>query len=69
MYNLEIRKIINQVPPVITPMEESMKKIYELEHDQNRNPKPDILKLREMEANKQLKKDPSHSNKNTDDLN
>ena len=50
-------------------MEESMKKIYELEHDQNRNPKPDILKLREMEANKQLKKDPNHSNKNTDDLN
>ena len=57
---------------MITPMEESMKKILELEHDQNsqnRNPKPEILKLSEMEANKKLKKDPNHSNKNTDYLN
>lgn len=66
---LEIRKILNQVPPVVIPRDESKRKIYEIEHDQNVMPKPDVLKLKEIESIQKLKKDPNFSNKNTNGLN
>lgn len=40
----EVRKIIQTIPPVIFDRETSMKRIYELEHENNKNPKPTLVK-------------------------
>jgi hypothetical protein len=41
-----LRKIINEVPPVVLPLEESKKRIYELDFqsDTSKQPKPELNK-------------------------
>ncbi len=46
------------IPPIITPKEESVKKILELEFMDNKTPKPELRKF----------KDENISNKNVDQL-
>jgi hypothetical protein len=53
---IEIRKIINLVPPIIIPKQESEKKIYELQTLEDKKPKPILRKFKKDYEEKQHKK-------------
>jgi len=55
IYNLEIRKILKMVPPVIIPKNESLKTLFDLENEKYlSNPKP-YLKIFDKNNNVDLK--------------
>lgn len=66
---LEIKKIITDIPPVIVPINESMKRIMDLNFDFNDNPHPIISpekEFRDNQSNQLQMNDIEYDNKNNE---